>query len=189
MPELAEPSRNLLTLDQWDAIEFDPTRRLELSEGIPIMSPRPHPLHQRISRRLTRLLEDALPADLEALPEVEVTTDASFPPSVRAPDIIVVPRHVTGQRSPRVSAAHVLLVVEIVSPGSRRTDHVKKLHEYAKAGIPLYWIVDSAGAPGEQFLAFSRDGNGYRGLDVQVGERVRITEPVRMAFSVRDLID
>jgi Uma2 family endonuclease len=155
MPELAEPSRDLLTLDQWDALEPDPTRRWELSEGIPIMSPRPHPLHQRVALNLARLLAGKLTPDLEVLLGVEVITDAGFPPSVRTPDLVVIPRHVTEQRSPRVSAADVLLVVEIVSPGSRRTDHVTKLREYAKAGIPNYWIIDATAAPGEQFLAFT----------------------------------
>lgn len=187
MPELAEPSRDLLTLDQWDALEPDPTRRWELSEGIPIMSPRPHPLHQRVTVRLIQRLLDALPVDLEVLPEVEVTTDAGIRPSVRTPDLVVVPRDVTGQRSPRVSAADVLLVIEIISPGSRRTDHVTKLREYAKAGIQNYWIVDATAAPGEQFLAFTRDGNAYRRLEVQVGERIRVVTPVEMEFLVRDL--
>lgn len=79
--------RGLLRLEQWDALELDPTRRWELSAGTLIISPRPHPRHQRISRRLTRLLEDHLPDGLEAVPEIEVTTSASFPPSVRDPDL------------------------------------------------------------------------------------------------------
>jgi Uma2 family endonuclease len=40
-------------------------------------------------------------------------------------------------------ASEVRLVVEIVSPGSTRTDHVYKRSEYADAGIPHYWIVDT----------------------------------------------
>ena len=39
-------------------------------------------------------------------------------------------------------ASDVLVVVEIVSPGSRRLDHVVKRHEYADAGIGHYWIAD-----------------------------------------------
>lgn len=35
-----------------------------------------------------------------------------------------------------------LLVVEIVSPGSKKTDYDTKLLEYKKFGIPEYWIVD-----------------------------------------------
>ncbi|WP_370542190.1 Uma2 family endonuclease [Amycolatopsis sp. FDAARGOS 1241] len=39
-------------------------------------------------------------------------------------------------------ADEVLVAVEIVSPGSKRTDHVTKHEEYADAGLPCYWIVD-----------------------------------------------
>jgi Uma2 family endonuclease len=34
------------------------------------------------------------------------------------------------------------LVVEVVSPSSRRYDRVKKLRWYAQLGVPEYWIVD-----------------------------------------------
>ncbi|MGH4024962.1 MAG: hypothetical protein ACRDRV_10290 [Pseudonocardiaceae bacterium] len=33
-------------------------------------------------------------------------------------------------------------MVEIVSAGSRRMDHVIKRGEYADAAIPHYWIID-----------------------------------------------
>ncbi|WP_328465311.1 Uma2 family endonuclease [Actinoplanes sp. NBC_00393] len=35
----------------------------------------------------------------------------------------------------------LLLVIEIVSPGSEATDQVTKVKEYAAAGIPRYWTV------------------------------------------------
>ncbi len=41
-----------------------------------------------------------------------------------------------------LTVADVALVIEVVSPGSRRTDHVTKRSEYADAGIAHYWIVD-----------------------------------------------
>jgi Uma2 family endonuclease len=34
-----------------------------------------------------------------------------------------------------------MLVIEIVSPGSETQDTTDKPGEYAKAGIPHYWIV------------------------------------------------
>jgi len=34
------------------------------------------------------------------------------------------------------------LAVEVVSPGTRRTDRVEKFVEYARAGVREYWIVD-----------------------------------------------
>lgn len=39
-------------------------------------------------------------------------------------------------------ASEVVIAVEIVSPGSRRTDYVIKHGEYADAGVPHYWILD-----------------------------------------------
>lgn len=39
-------------------------------------------------------------------------------------------------------ATEVLLVVEIISPGSRRTDLIIKRGEYADADITHYWIID-----------------------------------------------
>jgi Uma2 family endonuclease len=36
----------------------------------------------------------------------------------------------------------LLLVIEIVSPGSEAMDELVKRREYARAGIPRYWLVD-----------------------------------------------
>ncbi|MFI5914626.1 Uma2 family endonuclease [Dactylosporangium sp. NPDC051541] len=38
--------------------------------------------------------------------------------------------------------AGLLLVIEIVSPGSEAMDEYTKRREYALAGIPRYWVVD-----------------------------------------------
>jgi Uma2 family endonuclease len=185
--ELAHLPRGLLSLEQWDALELDPTRRWELSEGTLIISPRPHPRHQRISIRLIRLLQDHLPDGFDAVPGIEVTTSASFPPSVRDPDIVVVRDHVFEQRLARVPAADVVLVVEVVSPGSRGTDHVMKLHEYAKAGIENYWIIDPDAPTDDRFLAYRLDGEIYQRVTALHGDRVRVNEPTKMEFALDEL--
>lgn len=187
MSDIAHVPPGLLTLEQWDALELDPTRRWELSEGTLTMSPRPQLWHQRISKRLTRLLDDHLPDGLEALPEIEVITHAAFPPSVRDPDIVVVPDRVFEDRPARVAATDVVLVVEIVSPGSRGTDHVMKLHEYAAAGIAHYWIVDPDAPADDRFLAYRLDGDIYRRVRALDAGRVRLDEPVTMDFLLEDL--
>ncbi len=184
MPDLAHLPRGLLSLEQWDALELDRTRRWELSEGTLIMSPRPSLWHQRVSRRLTRLLEDHLPDGLEAVPEIEVTTSASFPPSVRDPDIVVIPDRVFELRPARVPAAEVVLVVEIVSPGSRGADHIMKLDEYAKAGIENYWIVDPDAPSHDRFLVYRLDGEIYRRVPALDGDTVRVNEPTEMEFAL-----
>jgi Uma2 family endonuclease len=64
---------------------------------------------------------------------------------VRRPDLIVVDYKAierVDSDGGLLRASAVLVVVEIVSPGSRRLDHVGKRHEYADASIGHYWIVD-----------------------------------------------
>jgi hypothetical protein len=43
---------HLLTLDEWDALPEDVSRRFELVEGLLQMSPKPNPSHQRVVTRL-----------------------------------------------------------------------------------------------------------------------------------------
>jgi putative restriction endonuclease len=66
---------------------------------------------------------------------------------IHKPDVFVVPKDVARSAiDPRVRtyyASDLLLVAEVVSPrsGSERAERVQKVGEYAKAGIPLYWII------------------------------------------------
>lgn len=55
MSGLAELPRGLVTLEQWDALDLDEARRWELVEGGIVITPRPRPLHQIVSRNLTQL--------------------------------------------------------------------------------------------------------------------------------------
>jgi Uma2 family endonuclease len=41
-----------------------------------------------------------------------------------------------------LAANDLLLVIEIVPPGSEAMDELVKRHEYARAGIERYWVVD-----------------------------------------------
>ncbi len=50
------------------------------------------------------------------------------------------------------------LVVEVVSPTSRRYDRVTKLRWYAARGVPEYWIVDPEARTLEQLVL---QGDGY----------------------------
>ena len=53
---------------------------------------------------------------------------------------------------------HADLVVEVVSPSSRRYDRVTKLRYYAERGVPEYWLVDPSEKTVERLVL--RDG-GY----------------------------
>ncbi len=136
---------HLLTLEEWEALPEDTAMRLELAEGMLVMSPAPMSWHQRAVMRLGYRVDDELPPELTALTEVEVVV-ADRPLTIRVPDVIVTRTDVIETNPPRVAAADVLLAVEVLSDGTRRVDRVLKFSEYAEAGIPQYWIVD-LGAP------------------------------------------
>ncbi|MBD0023500.1 Uma2 family endonuclease [Gordonia pseudamarae] len=134
----AHHGARLLSLDEWRALDEDTETRSELQEGVLVVSPRPLKPHARVIARLITQLAAQLPDSVEALPEVEVIVDASPPPTVRIPDVIICPT----TPDTTVDASQVLLAVEVMSPGSRRTDQITKRSEYADAGIGHYWIID-----------------------------------------------
>lgn len=133
---------HLLSLAEWDVLPEDTSHRCELVEGILLVAPRPASLHQRAMVRIAGELDRQLPDELAALADFEVVVDAGFPPTVRVPDVVVVPNGHAEDNLPRLPASEVVLAVEIVSPGTGRTDRVTKPAEYAEAGIPHYWLVD-----------------------------------------------
>jgi Uma2 family endonuclease len=50
------------------------------------------------------------------------------------------------------------LVLEVVSPDDPKRDLVRKRREYARAGIPEYWIVNPAT---EQIIVLHLEGTAY----------------------------
>jgi Uma2 family endonuclease len=133
---------HLLSLAEWDALDPDPARRYELVEGVLVVVPRPSTVHQNALLELAVQLKAQLPARLRVLPEVEVVVDDGPAPTVRVPDLVVVDAATLTTNTARCHATDIRLAVEILSPGTTRTDRVMKLDEYADAGIPAYWIVD-----------------------------------------------
>ncbi|WP_433284677.1 Uma2 family endonuclease [Pseudonocardia sp. CA-142604] len=170
---------HLLTLDEWEALPCDEGFRLELAEGALVMSPRPSSWHQKAAMRLGYRLDEQLPSDITALPRVEalVTRD---PLTIRVPDVVVTATALCEANPPRLSAADLLLAVEVLSDGTRRVDRVLKFSEYAEAGISQYWIID-LGRPNSLTAYVLVDGDyelsgehtGIADLDVS-GHRVTV---------------
>jgi Uma2 family endonuclease len=117
--------------------------RYELVEGEILVSPSPATIHQRLSRRtlvaFDRILSElglgevfAAPLDVHLGPDTVVQPDLVVVLAERAD--VIGPDHITGPPS---------LVVEIISPSSRRVDTVTKRAAYARAGVPEYWLMDA----------------------------------------------
>lgn len=131
---------HLLTVAQYLELDEPPWGYTELVEGRIVMSPSPHRRHNRAAYRLATAIEPQLPPGLEVLLDLDVDLQlvpADEPGFSRRPDVVI-----TRRAEGVVPARDVLIVVEVVSPGSVRTDHMVKRAEYADAGIPHYWIID-----------------------------------------------
>ncbi|MFI5780986.1 Uma2 family endonuclease [Nocardia sp. NPDC051570] len=145
---MAYPVHRHLTIADYAALDEDDRARWELVEGNLVMSPSLSPRHARVSKRLLIQLDPQIPAGYELLDDIDVDLQLApvdDPGSARRPDLFVVDS-AEFDRVDKVGgilrASSVLLAIEIVSKGSRRTDYVTKRGEYADAGIPHYWIVD-----------------------------------------------
>jgi Uma2 family endonuclease len=141
------PPRLLTVAEYLEIGEVEPGYS-ELVEGRFVMSPSPAPDHSYAAGELKAQLRAQLPDGIEALEDLDVDLQLAppdAPGTVRRPDLIVVPRDArlrVRREGGVLRASEVLVVVEVVSPGSKRTDHIVKRSEYADAGIPHYWIVD-----------------------------------------------
>ncbi|MFF1821569.1 Uma2 family endonuclease [Kribbella sp. NPDC058245] len=185
------PPAHLLTVGEYADLGEDDSGRSELMEGNLVRSPSPSPDHNMAALRIALQLMPQLSPDLEVITDVDIDlglAPADQPGFSRRPDVIVVRR----SARPRVRsegglirASEVLIVVEIVSPGSRRTDNVVKRAEYADAGIPHYWIVDIQD-PVSLLACHLTDKFGY--LDDQVvGGTFASSSPMTVTLDLTDL--
>jgi Uma2 family endonuclease len=123
------------TADDLDAMGDD--ERYELLDGELFVVPSPTLRHQRVSAELHFLLRSALPAELRV---VAAPMDVRLEPRRQVqPDLLVVPRALDD--AVRVEEPP-LLVVEILSRGTRGRDQTKKRRVYEQAGVPSFWLVD-----------------------------------------------
>jgi Uma2 family endonuclease len=109
-------------------------------EGVLCVTPPPDSEHAAIASRLLVWLAMAgWPAE-QVLQAAGVRIPGPGGDGGRIPDLTLWSKPQT--RSVWLAVADILLVVEIVSPGSEAMDEMVKRHEYAAAGIPRYWVVD-----------------------------------------------
>ncbi|WP_240137405.1 Uma2 family endonuclease [Streptomyces sp. MUM 178J] len=130
-----------ISAEQYDSWSAEQCAGIEIVDGMVVVSPS---ASKRLGR-LARILANAL--DAASGPEWNADTDfdvrlQDVPLTNRRPDVIVY-RAETIDLTP-TRPEHVLLVAEVVSPGSETTDRIVKVDQYAKAGIPFYWRVEQA---------------------------------------------
>jgi Uma2 family endonuclease len=128
-----------------DYVRFpDDNLRHEIIGGEHYVTPSPATRHQRISLRLAYLVQDYL----EDHPRGELLTapvDALLSEfDIVVPDLV----YISNERAHIVTVKNLQgapdLVVEILSPGTRRRDLGIKRSLYERVGVAEYWLVDPA---------------------------------------------
>ena len=116
-------------------------RRHEIIEGTHIVNPAPRPVHQsvvlRTSHELFRLETKGWAKVYIAPIDVQLTDH-----DVVQPDVIVIARQNAGIIGDAKIEGVPDLVVEVLSPSTRRVDRGSKRALYEAAGVLEYWIID-----------------------------------------------
>src|SRR4051794_41140542 len=150
----------VVTLDELTAMmAADEYHRYAISpEGVLSIMPAPGYAHAIIATRLMMWLGAAgLPAERIAQAVGLRIPGRGGGIGGRIPDLLVWSKPPAG--GVWLPVADVLLVVEIVSPGSEGMDTVIKRNEYAAAGIPQYWVVDQDQS--QTVTMYRLDGESY----------------------------
>ncbi|MCP4157447.1 MAG: Uma2 family endonuclease [bacterium] len=131
-----------------DYLSWDDEQRWEIIDGNAYnMSPTPLRIHQKISTELIRQLANQLlsktcevyaaPFDVRLPLQDEKENDIS---NVIQPDISVICDPEKLDKKGCLGAPD--LIIEILSPSTRRRDRLEKFNLYEIAGVKEYWLID-----------------------------------------------
>ncbi|MGB7218071.1 MAG: Uma2 family endonuclease [Vicinamibacterales bacterium] len=157
-------------------------KRHEIIDGEHYVTPSPNTKHQRVSMNLTY----AFVLYLKRRPIGEVFAapfDVVFSElDVVEPDLLYISR----ERAGILTKAHVRgapdLVVEILSPGTRKTDEVTKRKLYERSDVQEYWVVDPEL---DAIKVYRRDGGVFaRTAELAAEAGDILTTPLLPEFSV-----
>jgi Uma2 family endonuclease len=191
-----QPAR--VTAEEYEALPEEIARAIEIVDGYVVYCEAPTPDHQTTGRRLANLLERHARAAVDRGHGcLTVNSDVDLrlrdvPLLNRRPDVVLY-RCLDRERGERLRAEHALLVVEIVSPGSETQDTTDKPAEYAKAGIPHYWIVrlDNAGVSAVERYRLDRATMLYKHLGTfmkdEPGDAPQVGQPIPITIDWSEL--
>lgn len=163
----------ILTYEDYVLLPTD-RNRYEILEGELTVTPAPSTKHQTASGNLFVLLahyikERGLGKLFHA--PIDLILEST---SVLQPDLLFVTKARQHIITERAIEGVPDLVIEILSPGTSRTDRVTKAQIYARYGVPHYWIVDPEQEVIEIYLL---EIDGYRLAATLQGETPMIARP------------
>src|SRR5262245_43681269 len=124
-------------------LNLDTNHLVEFSEGFVEFLPLPKLSHQLIAGLLYRLLESFVSAKGLGIVVTAPYKVRLWEKKYREPDVIFVrSEHASWMGEDFSDGADLVMEVVSDTQSDRNRDLVKKREEYARAGIPEYWIID-----------------------------------------------
>ena len=163
--------------------------RAEAIDGSLVVSPIGSPDHQWTGGLLFQtLLAVARERGWRAWPGLDVCVPGSRLPY--QPDFVMAPKDAPRWGDREVFTDGLIMVGEVVSPGTKRTDRDIKPGVYADGGVPILLLVDPLCEP-PTVTGFSepKDGHYTRSTSVEMGEKLHIPEPVDFVFDTAALLE
>ena len=145
--------------------------KYELVDGVVVLSPSPEPKHQQVLSEVIYQLKAYLrshPAG-SCYPETDIRLDVKL---VYRPELVFLRKERVRENWKRIQCAPDL-VLEVISPESRRYDAETKKGDYERFGVKEYWLID----PYQQMMLFYRLESG-RFVEVQPQGDKLISEAV-----------
>jgi Uma2 family endonuclease len=140
---------------QWKETDYfnlpETTRLVELAKGEVTIMPPPGIEYQQAAARLYTAISSFVETSGLGIVLFAPVAVRLWPGLIREPDILFYAAANVGRLGKNVSGPPDL-AIEIISPGSRKTDRHDKFYEYAQAGISEYWLVDPDSATLEVFV-------------------------------------
>jgi Uma2 family endonuclease len=137
-----------MSVSQWHRFTYEDyarlpdDRRYEVIDGGLFVTPAPTPFHQIVGRRIQRLIEDYVEKGRLGI-VINAPCDVVLSQfDVLQPDVFFI----SSGRLQMVGEKYISdapdLVVEVLSPGTRRRDRTLKAKRYARFGVREMWIAD-----------------------------------------------
>ena len=136
---------HLVTHEEWWRDWSQREERFEVVDGIPLMTPSEHAENVDAVMELVFLLRDVLIGRWIYQPGTSIRIAGEPLMTYRNPDLSLL--RPGAPRSTPLDSAWIELVVEALSPSTRREDLGRKRLDYASVGIPNYLIIDRSGSP------------------------------------------
>lgn len=131
---------------QWTEEDYfalpDSMQIVELSDGEVVMPAPPVVHHQKIIMKLGFALDEFVRNGGLGTVYLAPVAVRLWKGKIREPDILFIRKQHEDRIHETLIEGAPDWVAEVISPGTRSTDEVRKMAEYARAGIPEYWLLD-----------------------------------------------